>query len=363
MTKKEDFNKKDNTVMENFSASLRRPDAVDCDLIYVIGSEDTGVPFKIGKSNEKSLKNRIKSLQTGNPNSLKIFYQYQSKKINSLQLEKIIRDRLIKNYGFTKLRGEWITTNAKKPIDKIGVCIKAILKDCEYKPEDDPNYHALIEQTYLQHKKYMKALNKYNKKADKFVHFISEYLFERQNLNEMAKDLENKTKKLSTYKINETKPFDWKFESNYNNFLEWLYLFYKMYNKRIRYTGMNQQNFNYKFEISSFFGRNIIMYMSKENDGIATTKFTLNTDDDEIVAETPYRDESLCTLRWGKENIRIGKCFLDDTTLYRRYSMNDNNVDLYDTINFNLPKEFTYHPKEINIIYNNKKSKTYILNE
>ena len=28
------------------------------ELVYVIGSKDTGVPFKIGKSNKKSLKNR-----------------------------------------------------------------------------------------------------------------------------------------------------------------------------------------------------------------------------------------------------------------------------------------------------------------
>ena len=54
------------------------------ELVYVIGSKDTGVPFKIGKSNKKSLKNRLQSIQTGNPNSLEIFYQYHSKKINSL---------------------------------------------------------------------------------------------------------------------------------------------------------------------------------------------------------------------------------------------------------------------------------------
>ena len=114
------------------------------ELVYVIGSKDTGVPFKIGKSNKKSLKNRLQSIQTGNPNSLEIFYQYHSKKINSLLLEKTIRDKLVQNYGFRKLNGEWITTDADKPIETVGTSIQSILKDLEYKPKDDPNYHALI---------------------------------------------------------------------------------------------------------------------------------------------------------------------------------------------------------------------------
>lgn len=50
------------------------------------------------------------------------------------------------------------------------------------------------------------------------------------------------------------------------------------------------------------------MFLSKENDGIATTKYTFNTDDEEIKAETPYRDETICTLRRGENRI-IGKCF------------------------------------------------------
>ena len=70
------------------------------ELVYVIGSKDTGVPFKIGKSNKKSLKNRLQSIQTGNPNSLEIFYQYHSKKINSLLLEKTIRDKLVQDIKY-----------------------------------------------------------------------------------------------------------------------------------------------------------------------------------------------------------------------------------------------------------------------
>lgn len=332
------------------------------ELVYVIGSKDTGVPFKIGKSNKKSLKNRLQSIQTGNPNSLEIFYQYHSKKINSLVLEKTIRDKLVQKYGFKKLNGEWITTDADKPIETVGTSIQSILKDLEYKPKDDPNYHALIKKRELQHKKYNNAVNKYNKKAEQFVHFMSEFLLERQKINAMDKGLITTSNKLLTYKINETEPYDWNYKSNYNNFLEWINLFYKMYNKQVRYNGMNQQSYNHKFEINNFFDKNITMYMSKENDGIATTKYTFNTDDGEITAETPYRDEAMCTLRRG-ENRKIGKCYLDDTTINRRYNINNDNVDLYDSINFNVPKELTYHPKEITISYNNEKSKTYILKE
>lgn len=332
------------------------------ELVYVIGSKDTGVPFKIGKSNKKSLKNRLQSIQTGNPNSLEIFYQYHSKKINSLLLEKTIRDKLVQNHGFKQLHGEWITTDADKPIETVGSSIQSILKDLEYKPKDDPNYHALIKKNELQHKKYNSAVKKYNKKAEQFVEFLNDFLCERKEINAMDKSLYATSNKLFTYQIDKAEPFDWKYKSNYNNFLEWLHLFYKMYNKQVRYNGMNQQNYNHKFEINSFFDKNITMYLSEKNDGIATEKYIFNINDEEIIAETPYRDEAMCTLRRGENRI-IGKCFLDDTTLNRRYNIDNDNVDLYDTINFNVPKELTYHPKEIYISYNNEKSKTYILKE
>lgn len=114
------------------------------ELVYVIGSKEFGSPFKIGKSKKSSLKNRIKTLQTGNPLTLKSFYEYTPKKGDAYNLESKIRNALINNYDYTKLKGEWIDSKHKNPVEKIGDDIADILKQEDYDYENDPVYKQLI---------------------------------------------------------------------------------------------------------------------------------------------------------------------------------------------------------------------------
>lgn len=67
--------------------------------LYIIGSDDG--PFKIGIS--QTPEKRLKQLQTGNSNILKIQYQEEISFDNPFEFEKILHF----NLKFKKLKGEW----------------------------------------------------------------------------------------------------------------------------------------------------------------------------------------------------------------------------------------------------------------
>lgn len=68
-------------------------------LIYIIGEENDSGLYKIGET--KNLKNRIKQLQTGNPNKLVVIDKFRC--INRKIFEKILH----KKYESNKKLGEW----------------------------------------------------------------------------------------------------------------------------------------------------------------------------------------------------------------------------------------------------------------
>jgi hypothetical protein len=78
-------------------------------LIYVIGnkvlSKDQVGNFKVGRSTSETFENRIKSLQTGNPNDLTV---YLVATVNNPKMESICHKELSKiGTGIKKQKGEW----------------------------------------------------------------------------------------------------------------------------------------------------------------------------------------------------------------------------------------------------------------
>ena len=78
-------------------------------LIYVIGdkvlSKDQVGNFKVGRSTNETFENRIKSLQTGNPNDLTV---YLVATVNNPRMENICHKELSKiGNEIEKQKGEW----------------------------------------------------------------------------------------------------------------------------------------------------------------------------------------------------------------------------------------------------------------
>jgi len=78
-------------------------------IIYIIGehvlSENQEGNFKIGKSTSDTFDNRIKSLQTGNPNDLKVYLVVT---VSNPKMESICHKELSKRgTGIKKRKGEW----------------------------------------------------------------------------------------------------------------------------------------------------------------------------------------------------------------------------------------------------------------
>lgn len=78
-------------------------------LIYIIGnkvlSNDQVGSFKVGRSTSETFENRIKSLQTGNPNDLTV---YLVATVNNPKMESICHKELSKKgTGIKKQKGEW----------------------------------------------------------------------------------------------------------------------------------------------------------------------------------------------------------------------------------------------------------------
>jgi len=96
----------------------------DQDVLYVIGTKEhlftpnTVGDFKVGKSTIRSLEQRFRSIQTGNPNPLTIYVKIP---FNNKRMENICHKELKKNKhrGIVKKRGEWFHGDLKVILDII----------------------------------------------------------------------------------------------------------------------------------------------------------------------------------------------------------------------------------------------------
>jgi|TARA_R100000479_G_scaffold60531_1_gene28677 hypothetical protein len=304
------------------------------ELVYVIGSEEHGTPFKIGKSKTESLQKRIKSLQTGNPLTLKSFYEFDSSNNDAYALEKKIRDELVKNYGYKKLKGEWIDINAKNPIDKIGDDITEILKSVNYDYKKDPAYLSLVKKNKI----LKKSLN------CKFNNFINQHKFifnklkeykkmqkEIEELNDKQNKLLNKIKKYRKLDCKDytnnckheelKKDREYYYENpkitNQLNLMEWLMVFYDMF-KKSSYPALHHKQGYSNFDPSFYENFYIVLGDTRYKFDIKRKKMS-----HESIRQNEYNREfiSKCDLQrfsnWGEDTyshqicLEVDENFLD----------------------------------------------------
>lgn len=308
------------------------------ELVYVIGSEEYGAPFKIGKSNAISLKKRIKSLQTGNPLTLKSFYEFTPKDGDAYGLENKIRNELINNFGYKKLKGEWIDTNNKKSIEQIGEDIINILKETDYDYENDPAYNLLKKEN---NKLNDKLKNKYDDLLAKH-NFIFNELKLYELLNQEIKDLHKKQKKLikkiSKYKKTDSsnKICNYRLESLLNkemsyiwvdvniNAMKWFLLLYKM----ITQTASPKIHHKQGHDIFKL-PKNGYLYMTYDNQ-----RYTFDVEKNYLTYERPVQRDVASKIT-GEIT---GKHYIDRADMYRYYDVK--NKTYHDKINLKVHKDF-----------------------
>tara|TARA_R110002073_G_C9355929_1_gene571020 strand:- start:6 stop:1070 length:1065 start_codon:yes stop_codon:yes gene_type:complete len=322
------------------------------ELVYVIGSEERGAPFKIGKSNALSLKNRIKSLQTGNPLTLKSFYEFTPKDGDGYSLENKIRNQLINNFGYKKLKGEWIDTDNKKPIEQVGEDISNILKEADYDYENDPAYNLL-----------KKENNKLNDKLkDRYDDLLVQHnlIFDQlksyDSLNQEIKDLHKKQKKLIN-KISKYKKTDlnneistYQLESLLNeemsysrvdvniNAMQWFLLIYKMITQQASPKIHHRQG----YDILRL-PKNGCLYVTYDNQ-----RYTYDIEKNYLSFERPVQREDASMITGGI----TGKHYIDKADMYRYY---EGNRTYHDKINLRVDKDFEKTTlKSCQINYNDK---------
>lgn len=87
--------------------------------IYLIQSLETS-KYKIGVSKNPS--KRIKQIQTGNGDDLKLVFQYES--LHYKQIEKYLHNK----YSYLKTRGEWYYLGLEEEL--------SFMTDCKYAEEN-----------------------------------------------------------------------------------------------------------------------------------------------------------------------------------------------------------------------------------
>lgn len=91
--------------------------------IYVVGTNTK--PFKIGLSTRP--KSRLKDIQTGHPNKLKIHYLHEINKSEVSLIEKMIH----KNINHKRTHGEWFDIELTEAIQEIKYAVIRYSKDYE----------------------------------------------------------------------------------------------------------------------------------------------------------------------------------------------------------------------------------------
>lgn len=321
------------------------------ELVYVIGSEENGTPFKIGKSKTKSLKSRVKTLQTGNPLTLKSFYEFTPKDGDAYSLESKIRNELINNYGYKKLKGEWIHTDDKKSVEKIGNDISNILKNIDYDFKDDPRYDLLIKEERLMNSKledaYCDLLEQHKSIFEQLGLFNDAY----KKVKEFHQEYKNLNKKISKYeKIN-----DYNYVACYESRVErlvgmhwyrvdvsamkWFLAIYNLV-KREAYPEIHHRQ-GYDFlEIP----KDGYVYITLNNQ-----RFKYDVKNNRLSHKRPVERDEPSSL-WGGI---VGKHYLEKSDLYRYYDRE--NDAFYDVINLSVDEKFQETKLSgCKINYNNK---------
>jgi len=321
------------------------------ELVYVIGSEENGSPFKIGKSKTKSLKSRIKTLQTGNPLTLKSFYEFTPKDGNAYILESNIRNELVHNYGYKKLKGEWIHTDDKKSIEKIGNDISKILKKIDYDFADDPRYDLLIEHERTMNNKledmYDDLLEQHKSIFEQLKVFDSAY----KKIKNLHTEYDNLNSKISKYKktndYNNVNCYESRVEKLVGmhwyrvevNAIKWLMRIYNLVKNKAHPAIHHRQGSSF-LEIPE----DGYVYITLDNQ-----RFEYDVKNNRLTYKTPVQRD--CPSLFGGGI--TGKHYIDKADLYRYYDRENN--AFHDDINLGVDERFKEtRLRSCRINYNNK---------
>lgn len=322
------------------------------ELVYVIGSEEKGSPFKVGKSTEKALKNRIKTIQTGNPLSLKSFYEFTPKNGDAYALESKIRNDLINKFGYKKLTGEWIESSHKNSVEKIGNDISAILKDVDYDFKDDPRYKILKKEN-------LELNNDLRNRYDDLYQehkLIFQKLKEFNNLYNFIKDLHVQQKNLTTKISKYTKTIyrditpDYEYEQIlenqrgswgevHYNAMDWFISIYKMVTQKAYPDRHHRQGYNiFRLPEDGF------IHITFNN-----TRYTydIKTNSLSYVTPTQYEQPTRIT------GAITGRHYINKAEMYRLYDRKNNAC--HDQINLSVDDRFEQTKlRTCQITYNEK---------
>ncbi len=321
------------------------------ELVYVIGSEENGTPFKIGKSKTKSLKSRVKTLQTGNPLTLKSFYEFTPKDGDAYSLERKIRNELINNYSYKKLKGEWIHTDNKKSVEKIGNDISNILKNIDYDFEDDPRYDLLIKEERLMSSKledaYIDLLEQHKSIFEQLGLFNDAY----KKVKEFHQEYKNFNTKISKYEKTNNYNYFRGYESRVERLvgmhwyrvhvsaMKWFLAIYNLVKSKA-YPEIHHRQGSSFLEIPE----DGYVYITLNNE-----RFAYNVENNSLSYKTPVQRD-LPTSLWGGI---VGKHYIEKSDLYRYYDKE--NDAFHDDINLSVDERFAEtNLRSCTINYNNK---------
>lgn len=205
------------------------------DLIYIIGYDDIDLfesnYYKIGKSTQKSLKSRLSQIQTGSPQTYKI---YDTFLVNDSSLEKLCHAHLHNNVEFNikHQNGEWFFGK----LHKIKNVVQEVLKDNQVKEENkvDENYIKLEKEFYEKKIKAKEDAKDYLHNCDLLKETANKILTQHDNLILQEKELYELIKQLQIYDKN--KYFLGNASINTTNkntiMVEWISLILKMCDRR-----------------------------------------------------------------------------------------------------------------------------------
>jgi len=84
--------------------------------VYLIGEIDNNGRYKIGSTRGKSVKNRLKQLQTGNSSELYVKEAYETE--NPFKVEKMLHN----HFKTSNLNGEWFELSESNVVEFKGIC-------------------------------------------------------------------------------------------------------------------------------------------------------------------------------------------------------------------------------------------------
>tara|TARA_B100001939_G_C16892253_1_gene595968 strand:+ start:150 stop:1049 length:900 start_codon:yes stop_codon:yes gene_type:complete len=205
------------------------------DLIYIIGYDNIDIfqpnNYKIGKSTEKSLKNRLSQIQTGSPKPCKVHATYL---VKDPQLEKVCHAHLNDHriFNIKRQHGEWFFGK----LNKIKNVIQEVIKDQEVKEENKDNENYLkLEKEFKEKKiKAEKDAKDYLHNFDLLKETANKILKQHDNLILQKKELYELIKELHIYDKNKYCYNDASINTTNKNtiMVEWISLILRMCDER-----------------------------------------------------------------------------------------------------------------------------------